>query len=142
MGLAQDEDASQAVVHEVGQEAAGVLAEPSGRPQADPVVQRRAVPPQPGGGEEGQRGHRVDGGEFECHPAAERVAGDVGGRDAELAEEARDGRGQGRRERFDLRGHGLGVAEARKVDGDDVEVPGESGDDGIPGAARQPDPVQ
>jgi len=74
-------------------------------------------------------------GEFERHPAAKRVASDVRGGDAQIIEQARDGRRQGRRDRFGLRGHGLGVPEAGEVDGEDIEVPGEGGDDGVPGVA-------
>jgi hypothetical protein len=110
--------------------------EPSGGAQAGLVVQRHVPRPQPGGGEERQRGHRAQAGELERHPAAERVARDVGSGDAEIVEEARDGRRQRRRPRFHLRWQRPGVAEAGQVDGDDVEAPGESGDDGIPGVAR------
>jgi hypothetical protein len=59
----------------------------------------------------------------------------VGGGDAEIVEEARDGGRQGRRPRFHLRRQRPGVAEAGQVDGDDVETPAEGGKDGIPGVA-------
>jgi hypothetical protein len=135
MRLAEHEGAPQAVIHQPGQEAGGMPGEPSGGSQTHPVIQRRVPPPQPGGGEERQRGHRVAAGELERDPAAERVARDMGSGDAEITEEARDGRRQRGRPRLHPRRQRPGVAEAGQVDGDDVEALGESGKDGIPGVA-------
>jgi len=61
---------------------------------------------------------------------------------AELVEEFGDGVRQGGRRRLDLRRQGRGGAEAGQVDGHDVEVLGEGGDDGGPVAARAADAVQ
>jgi hypothetical protein len=59
----------------------------------------------------------------------------VGGGDAEIVEEARDGGRQGGRPRLHLRWQRPGAAEAGQVDGDDAETLAEGGNDGIPGVA-------
>jgi hypothetical protein len=63
-------------------------------------------------------------------------------RDAKLVEEARHACREDCRERIDLGGQGRGVPETGKVDGEDVEVLGESGDHRLPGVACGSDTVQ
>ena len=120
---------------------AGVPGEPPGGAEADPAVQRGVPLPQPGRVEQGDRSHWADGGQLERDPAAEGVPGQVRGGDAEFGQQAGHGFGQGPRAGLGGRCQG-GVAEAGQVDRDDVEVLGERGDDRVPGAAVQPDPVQ
>ena len=97
--------------------------------------------PQPGRGEQGQRRDGVQLGQFECDPAAERVADDVRIGDAELVKETCHGCGERRRAGFDAVAQRLGLTEAGQVDGEDVEILRECGHDGLPGTAVEPEPV-
>jgi hypothetical protein len=141
MGLAEREDPAQPESHEVGERPGGVPGEPAGGPEADAAIQRGALLPEPGRVDQGDRGGWADGGQLERDPAAEGVPGHVRGGDAEFGEQAGDGLGQG--PGVGLAGIWLGgFAEAGQVDRDDVEMLGERGDDRVPAAAVQPDPVQ
>ncbi len=64
------------------------------------------------------------------------------GGDAELGEQRGNGLGEGGRGGLDVRRERGRGAEPGQVDGDDVEVLGESRDDGIPGRARKSERVQ
>ena len=68
VGLAEGEDSSQAVVHHPGDEPGGVPGEPARGPQANAAVPGGIPAPQPGRGDQGERGGRADRGQFERSP--------------------------------------------------------------------------
>jgi len=78
--------------------------------------------------------------ELERHPAAQRVADDVGSVDAEFLEQPADGSRQRGRVWFLLRRKGFRVTEAWEVDGEHVEAFGERGNNGVEGPPDEPRP--
>src|SRR6478609_11594743 len=101
--------------------------------QGGPVEAGRATGPQSGRGEQRQGSHRPSVSELERHPAAQRVADDVGSVDAEFLEQPANRSRQRGRMWFLLRRKGFRVTEAREVDGEHIEALDERGNYGVEG---------
>jgi hypothetical protein len=90
------------------------------------------------------RGHRPRApalGQFERHPAAQRVARDVRPLPAEVVQERGDGVGQLQRVGRRVVGQRRRVAEAGQVDPDDLSLGRQPIDDGLPDLVVRSEPV-